>query len=66
MGVDVIERYYELRKRLFAIEEELEKLKPRVIERLRDLEGEVQLEDHVLSLGTYVAWDYSPRIITMQ
>ncbi len=66
MSADVIERYYQLRQKLSAIEEEIEELKPRVIERLRGLEGEVQLDGHVLSLGTYVAWDYSQRIVSMQ
>ena len=66
MNQDVIERYFALRRHLVAIADELETLKPLVIEQLRHGTGEVRLDGHVLALSTYVAWEYSPRVKSMQ
>jgi hypothetical protein len=66
MSTSEIARYFELRKRMFEIEAQLEALKPAVADQLRRQNGIARLEGYDLTLNTFTAWNYSPRVDAMQ
>ncbi|MDD2455392.1 MAG: hypothetical protein PHG96_06940 [Kiritimatiellae bacterium] len=61
-----ITRYFELRKRLFEIESQLEALKPAVAEQLRQMNNMARLDGYDLKLSTYTSYDYSPKVADLQ
>lgn len=63
---DKMIRFFELRKQLMVIEQELESLKPAVAACLRQQKGVAHLDGYDLLLQTYTAWTYSPQVEEMQ
>jgi len=66
MNTHAITEYFELRKKQFDIDRRLEELKPAVAEELRKRNRVAQLDGYNLILSTYVAWNYSPHVDTLQ
>ncbi|MBM4164763.1 MAG: hypothetical protein FJ222_10050 [Lentisphaerae bacterium] len=66
MSTNEIARYFELRKRIFEIEAQLEAMKPAVADQLRRQNGVARLDGYDLILSTFTAWNYSPRIEALQ
>lgn len=66
MNSEEITRYFELRKRLFEIESQLEALKPAVAEQLRRMNGLARLDGYDLKLSAYTSYDYSPKVADLQ
>jgi hypothetical protein len=66
MSTNEIAQYFDLRKRLFEIEAQLEALKPAVADQLRRQNGIARLDSYDLVLSTFTAWNYSPRVEALQ
>lgn len=66
MDTSVIERYVKLRKEITALEEEINAIKPVVIERLQHQGRRAYFDDYELRLNIYYDWQYSPTVIERQ
>lgn len=66
MEPNAINEYFELRKKQFEIDAQLEALKPAVAEQLRKRNKFARLDGYDLFLSSYVVWDYSSKVSELQ